>query len=350
MLRFGRDTMVACAARTNTPSMLMSNTELERLVATDVRVEPEEKAALVQRYTESFELPLASCASCGMREPATLNAACLGIRDMHDIAPPMGDAPEAFSVPAPDDSWGKLEVNAELLSDSHPAEPMKMRGMDVCLRKEAYPHVPIRADSVGWRAEVQRQRRGRGAQVHVMLFGHWFDLDGGLVAPLQRLRDVAPGVAAARRKIAKTSVRQCTWFALTDLEMLRMTEAENRRWLDARERLKDMPLLKADGTVDSQPVDLSAVCSVYDACDGGRPYWLHPDLIDHRASVPACLLCKTCAAALSKGERPPMNVANVDYGALSRVPRLERLSLLEEMLLSPLRLYHVVVKVRSRLC
>ena len=37
------------------------------------------------------------------------------------------------------------------------------------------------------------------------------------------------------------------------------------------------------------------------------------------------------------------------YGALSRVPRLERLSLLEEMLLSPLRLYHVVIKVRPRL-
>ena len=40
-----------------------------------------------------------------------------------------------------------------------------------------------------------------------------------------------------------------------------------------------------------------------------------------------------------------MNVANVDYGSLHRLPELAPLSVLEEMLLSPLRLYHVVVKV-----
>ena len=42
-----------------------------------------------------------------------------------------------------------------------------------------------------------------------------------------------------------------------------------------------------------------------------------------------------------------MNVSNVDYGWLGRLPSLEPLSVLEELLLSPHRLYHVVVKVRG---
>jgi len=42
-----------------------------------------------------------------------------------------------------------------------------------------------------------------------------------------------------------------------------------------------------------------------------------------------------------------MSVANVDYGWMGRVPELGRLSVLEELLLSPNRLNHVVVKVHQ---
>ena len=92
-------------------------------------------------------------------------------------------------------------------------------------------------------------------------------------------------------------------------------------------------------------VEPARVCSVYTPADGGAPYYLHPEFVDEGAR--GCLLCRKCACAVDAGRRPDMNVSNVDYGWLGRLPSLEPLSVLEELLLSPHRLYHVVVKVRG---
>ena len=66
--------MTRAAASTNTPSILMSNDELAALVKADVRVTPEEKARCVNVWQEAMTTPLATCASCGVREPPSLLA------------------------------------------------------------------------------------------------------------------------------------------------------------------------------------------------------------------------------------------------------------------------------------
>ena len=242
-------------------------------------------------------------------------------------------------------SWAHLEVEPTFLREAHPPV-VSMTGSDVCLLATAYPDYPIGEGSVGWRAQVQRQRKARVArqvQVQVKLFGHWFDLEGGHVRPICQPRAAAPRASAAT---APHKHAAYTWHRLEDLAALRMTEAEQATWRDVRERLQEFPLLGPNGAVECH-VDLWRVCSVYESPGGGAAYWLHPELVDERGPAPACLLCHKCANAIQQGLRPAMSVANVDYGWLGRVPELGRLSVLEELLLSPNRLYHVVVKVRQ---
>ena len=62
----------------------------------------------------------------------------------------------------------------------------------------------------------------------------------------------------------------------------------------------------------------------------------------------ACLLCQHCCDQSAKGCTPKMSIAaGIDYGLLSRVPTLETPTDAEQMLLSSVRLYHVVVKVSA---
>ena len=100
--------------------------------------------------------------------------------------------------------------------------------------------------------------------------------------------------------------------------------------------------------VSFRPVDISKVLSCFEAADG-RVYHLHQELVDGEAANPTVHLCKFCykqACENSDPVRPKMSLANgVDYGVLSRIPELDKLSCLEEMLLSEVRLYHIVAKV-----
>ena len=333
----------------------MSPDELAGLVDSDVRVEPHEKAACVQRWQAAMEVPLAACASCGLRAAPPLSGApglaVDGLSTEGAGAAAGGEGDEVV-----DGSWEHLEVTRALVVQSFPPTS-RLVGSDVCLRCEAYPDVPVREGVVGWRAEVLGHRRARGGastvegpRSQVRLFGHWFDLDGDFVYPVQQLRTAAPSSAAAPVKpvVAHTP----RWFRVAELAALRMTAEERRAWDEARLRLRNMPLLGPVGELAGF-VDLSRVRSVYE--HGADVYYLHPELVDHRGPEPACLLCDQCARAIDQGKladreqgvRPRFNVSRVDYGSLARVPELEPLSVLEELLLSPNRLYHVVVKVRT---
>lgn len=328
--------MTRAAASTNTPSILMSNDELAALVEADVRVTPEEKARCVNVWQEAMTTPLATCASCGVREPPSLLAPALESRSVEETvqgaaAEPLGEA---------DASWAHLEVGEAVLCNDHPA-PSALVGSDVCLLRTAYPDTPVRADTVGWRAQVTRQRRARGGR-QVQLFGHWFALAGPCVKPLQQVRTAAPrAITQSRPPVVKDC---CTWYSLDAFDVLRMTSFEWQRWTTTCARLGTMPLLGPTGQ-SMGVVEPARVCSVYTRADGGAPYYLHPEFVDN--GIGGCLLCRKCAHAVDAGRRPDMNVSNVDYGWLGRLPSLEPLSVLEELLLSPHRLYHVVVKVRG---
>ena len=84
--------MTRAATSTNTPSVLMSNAELAALVDTDIRVTSEEKAKCVDAWQEAMATPLATCASCGVREPPSLLGAALPPRNVETtrrpVAPP----------------------------------------------------------------------------------------------------------------------------------------------------------------------------------------------------------------------------------------------------------------------
>ena len=349
----GRDCMTRAASSTNTPSVLMSPTELESLVDEHVRLQPHEKAACVQRWRDAMVVPLASCASCGVRLPPGLTScSALGVHNPGVFGDPVGD--EGGEVVEAPESWSHLEVSDDMLCDAYPVAATLLK-TDVCLLVAAYPSYPVRDGTVGWRAEVCGQRYdkvgNRRSPRHVKLFGHWFDLYGDLVRPIRQLRTVAPPSAAASTSPGAPLMSDYVWFRLDALDVLRMTEPESSAWAAACKRLGQMPLLGADGR-ESGHVDLSRVRSLYCHPSGGAPYFLHPELVrEHVAadgSVDAsCTICTHCARDLANGVRPKMNVAHVDYGSLHRLPELEPLSVLEELLLSPIRLYHVVVKVCS---
>ena len=329
--------MTRAATSTNTPSVLMSNAELAALVDTDIRVTSEEKAKCVDAWQEAMATPLATCASCGVREPPSLLGAALPPRNVETAA--QGTAAEPLSDA--DDAWAHLEVTEALLRNDFPAVTALV-GCDVCLLREAYPDVPVGPDTVGWRAQVTRQRTARGSGRQVQLFGHWFALGGPCVRPLQQLRTAAPRTATQSQAACVKDC--CKWFSLDSLDVLRMTSPEWRAWTTACTRLGTMPLLGPTGQTMGT-IEPAQMCSVYTPTDGGAPYYLHPEFVDD--GVCGCLLCPKCASAVAAGRRPDMNVSNVDYGWLGRLASLEPLSVLEELLLSPHRLYHVVVKVRG---
>ena len=321
------------------------------------------RVVMVDGDVEDLEEVEVVCAMYAFHSGATQqptrgeSVAWAGAEDPHDAGEPDRAARAAAAMPSPGaggaggstsnadlHDWAHLEVRREYLREAHPSVP-SLRGYDVCLLAAAYPDYPIGGDAVGWRAKVRRQRKVRvRGRVHVQvdLFEHWHDLEGGDVVPICQVRDAAPGRASV--PCARTA--EYTWYRLDELSVLRLTVAERATWRAASERLCDFPLLGPMGTVE-HTVDLSRVCSVYEAPGGGEYFWLHPDLVDVRGPEPACLICRKCTSALRQGVRPSMNVANVDYGNLARVPELGTLSVLEELLLSPNRLYHVVVKVRA---
>lgn len=85
-------------------------------------------------------------------------------------------------------------------------------------------------------------------------------------------------------------------------------------------------------------------------------YHLHPELVFGKtvfdngtdaAQDPQCHLCHTCMRALTKPEFPYSYhslVAGVDFGLASRI-NLPQLSVVEELLISPVRIYHTIVKI-----
>ena len=321
------------------------------------------RVVMVDGDVEDLEEVEVVCAMYAFHSGATQqptrgeSVAWAGAEDPHDAGEPDRAARAAAAMPSPGaggaggstsnadlHDWAHLEVRREYLREAHPSVP-SLRGYDVCLLAAAYPDYPISGDAVGWRAKVRRQRKVRAGRVQVDLFEHWHDLEGGDVVPICQVRDSAPA-APVRASAPCARQAEYTWYRLDELGVLRLTAAEQATWRAASERLRDFPLLGPLGTEECT-VDLSRVCSVYEAPGGGEYFWLHPDLVDVRGPAPACLLCRKCASALLQGVRPSMNVANVDYGNLARVPELGALSVLEELLLSPNRLYHVVVKVRA---
>ena len=332
--------MTTAAASTNTPSVLMSPSELSALVNTDVDLSPQEKAICVQQWKAAMDVPLSSCASCGMRDAPRIDHAAL---ERRDLAVDLWYADIIYDGAAGGEAWAHLEVDADSLRDEH---PKTLLGTDVCLMKSAYPEETLVLEgSVGWRAEVRKQRKAPIArnqvQHQVQLFGHWFDLYGPHVRPLRQLRDSAPR-SSVQEVVAP--MQEYTWHQLSELEVLRMADDEWCAWKDARARLDNMPLLGPSGQ-EAGRVNLSDVCSVYHPSNEEPPYYLHPELVDASGPTAICLLCPRCAADVEKGVCPKLNVKNADYGSLARIPQLEPLSYLEEMLLSPIRLYHIVVKV-----
>ena len=355
--------MTRAAMSTNTPSALMTPEELAPLVQTHVRVDPEEKASCVRAWARAMDAPLPACASCGVREPPPLDTSGGLRRDGSSVdgtnVCPIGRADDAdadLSPEVPDGGedgatgWEHLEVGPELLGDAFPTGSLV--GYDVCLLAAAYAGTPLtQPGAVGWRAEVRAQRMPRG-QGHtrgpgptfryVDLFGSWFPLPGPHVRPLRQLRTARPRRATQGKAC---TARPCTWFPVAALDVLRMTPQEQGEWADMVARL-EVPLIGPTGAAAGS-VDLSRLRSLYTPPDGGAPYYLHPELVDETTGAPMCLLCKKCGVSVTGGKRPALGVATVDYGVLARVPDLAPLSVLEEMLLSPSRLYHVVVKVRG---
>ena len=124
-----------------------------------------------------------------------------------------------------------------------------------------------------------------------------------------------------------------------------------------KKRCEELRLLGADGTngVDlytsdggvARGVDISVVVSSYLHEASGLRFHLHPELVDESGGEPRVMLCHHC---VDKVKPPKMSIANhIDYGVLSRIDfPLEQPSDLEVMLMSTVRLYHMVTKVPCR--
>lgn len=96
----------------------------------------------------------------------------------------------------------------------------------------------------------------------------------------------------------------------------------------------------------SRRTELRPIISCYE--DGaGVEYHLHPELVDEDDHGHAsAFLCQHCCDQSAHGTAPKMSIAaGIDFGLQSRVPALDSLTDAEEMLLSSVRLYHVIVKV-----
>ena len=92
--------------------------------------------------------------------------------------------------------------------------------------------------------------------------------------------------------------------------------------------------------------ELRPIISCYED-NAGAEYHLHPELVDEDEDGHAtAFLCQHCGDQSARGIAPKMSIAaGIDFGLLSRVPALEALTDAEQMLLSSVRLYHIIVKV-----
>lgn len=118
--------------------------------------------------------------------------------------------------------------------------------------------------------------------------------------------------------------------------------------LELRERLGFLQMLDKYGDMvgPDEGVDLRPLISCYQASDGFY-YHLHPELVDSEMAK----MCQHCSAVANKADAaapPKLSIAaGHDFGLLTRIKEFaaEPLSEVERILLSDVRLYHVVVKV-----
>tara|TARA_B110001452_G_C15070925_1_gene373773 strand:- start:9 stop:689 length:681 start_codon:yes stop_codon:yes gene_type:complete len=120
-----------------------------------------------------------------------------------------------------------------------------------------------------------------------------------------------------------------------------------------RERLGTVKLIRSlrrndDGTVEAipgdEPSDLRKITSTYEgSC--GKKYHLHPNLVNKDDGTVE--LCRACHRAVQENHPlpPPLSIAaGVDFGSYLKL-RLPELSELEQMLLSDIRMYKLLLKV-----
>ena len=102
-------------------------------------------------------------------------------------------------------------------------------------------------------------------------------------------------------------------------------------------------------------VDLKQLVSCFKT-QSNRWLHLHPELVDvgdegsaESGAEESAWFCHHCSAAAGNKQIPKMSIAaGIDYGLLSRVKELTPLTEMEKMLVSEVRLYHVVFKLASR--
>ena len=102
-------------------------------------------------------------------------------------------------------------------------------------------------------------------------------------------------------------------------------------------------------------VHLSRLLSCYEHVESGTLYHLHPELVDPPDALNGAieghsvLFCEHCKRRADESKVGALSIAaGIDYGWLQRIPELEPLTELETLLLSEIRLYHVVVKVTTK--
>ena len=139
---------------------------------------------------------------------------------------------------------------------------------------------------------------------------------------------------SATRKVSDLS----DYFKLNEkrCEELRLPGADGSNGFD---------LYTSDGGV-ARGVDISLVASSY-LDHSGAMFHLHPELADESGGESAVLLCHHC---VDKDKPPKVPIANITYyGALSCINfPLEQPSDLEVMLMSTVRLHHMVTKVSRK--
>ena len=92
------------------------------------------------------------------------------------------------------------------------------------------------------------------------------------------------------------------------------------------------------------------VRSVYKHTEEGTEedsyFFVHPEFVTNDTDAgPMTDACDACFLSLRKGCRPKLSVACVDYGLLTRIPNLPKLTLIETLLLQPTRTYGCVFKL-----
>jgi len=93
--------------------------------------------------------------------------------------------------------------------------------------------------------------------------------------------------------------------------------------------------------------EFRAACSVF-VSKSGKAFYLHRELVEEGASgVEIVQLCASCVKDIDAGKQPDQSIAaGVDFGVARRLG-LPALSAVEKMLISRVRLYSLVVKLRA---